>query len=73
MPVYYEDTNALCPFYVCVGGKKIICEGAMNDMHIEMVFSRTKDREEYYEHTCCDNYKLCPYYKTIMNEKYGQS
>lgn len=58
-----------CPFFCSENTKTIICEGVKSKAK-ELYFFRDADQKKWLRSICCDDYKSCSRYKTLI-KKYG--
>ena len=71
----YQDSWVKCPFYREHQSEDVIvCEGVESRMNIEHTFAyrskekRKQKRDEYLNKYCCDDYKECRIYRTLMQK-----
>lgn len=69
----YKSAQVLCPLYLTDDkfARTLTCEG-FDDGHVLM--TRFRDYKQKYNHMgkhCVKNYKTCPIYKLVLNERYG--
>lgn len=62
-----------CPFYRKDDGKQFIkCEGIIDESGLTLTFCRKRDFVKQVTVFCCDKYKNCEIYRTIMAAKYEE-
>lgn len=59
-----------CPFYKTHNATTITCEGIFGTL-TRHSFSSYAERIRYILEFCCLDYKKCPHYKTVIEQKYG--
>lgn len=64
------ETKIQCLFYLYETTKSIICEGIKSKAK-ELYFITDLDQVRWLKGICCDDYKSCSRYQTIMKEKYS--
>ena len=63
--------EALCPFYSLDDWKRIIvCEGMVKDSTVSHRFKNKVQLEKHLNNFCCQDYKKCPWFKTVVEAKY---
>lgn len=62
-----------CPFNTGEDGvSRIHCEGLTRDGSIQLFFKRKADFIDHVAGYCCNRYRQCPIYRTIIREKYPE-
>ncbi len=62
-----------CPFYRNDDGRQVIkCEGIIDESGLALTFGRKRDFVKQVTVFCCDKYKYCEIYRTIMAAKYDE-
>lgn len=64
--------NVKCPFFRDYGERTIRCEGFLEDGSEITTFITQKDMTAFLDDKCSVDYKNCPKYRTIMEEKYKE-
>lgn len=64
------ETKIKCPFYLYEGHKNIVCEG-INSKAKELYFVTDSDQKRWLNGICCEDWKSCSRYQSIMKEKYS--
>ena len=68
----YLAVNVLCPFFKDYERRTIRCEGFLANGSEITTFLTEKEMTTYLEQKCSDDYRNCPKYRTIMEEKYKE-
>lgn len=55
MATMYDDVEAICPYFLRSGAKKVVCEG-MHDYSIGLEFDHKEERNKHRE-TYCNTYE----------------
>lgn len=62
-----------CPFYRSDDGmQKIVCEGIVDDSTITLRFKYKADFNKQTCAYCCEHYRKCEIYRTLVRDKYGE-
>ena len=66
-----DDTkDVLCPFYAWHEKQRVNCEGIDGAVNLGMLFKTELQREGHMLSRCGAQYKKCPVYKLLMQQKY---
>ena len=65
-----ETKEVLCPFYAWHEKQRISCEGIGEASFLGMQFRSRANREGYMLSKCAAQYKKCPVYALLMEQKY---
>lgn len=68
-----RSAQVKCPFYITddLFAKTLTCEGCSEDHLLSTRFSSYEAKNKHMAAKCAKNYKLCPIYKLVMDERYG--
>lgn len=63
----YYSKHALCPYYQYddPGACNMICESVVPGTTVKHHFANGEQFRKHAQKYCCENYKLCPWYKTV--------
>lgn len=59
-----------CPFMKEIYGKRIVCEGPMDDVKSGLQFKSARQLEKHAAAYCTKNYRYCEIYRMVMAAKY---
>lgn len=66
-----KTKEARCPFYSSDDWKQtILCEGMTNRSTVTHRFQTKRHWEKHINNFCCQSYRDCPWYKTLIETKY---
>ena len=71
---YKAQADAQCPFYKSNDDQKksILCEGLVDRSSIALFYHLKKDYTNQLFIFCCEHYKKCEIYRTLMEAKYDE-
>ena len=61
-----------CPFMQEIRGKRISCEGPMDNVKSGLQFESAKKLDKHAAVYCCKNYRYCEIYRMVMAAKYEE-
>lgn len=69
----FNQNYVQCPFYKHDDGRqRITCEGLVDRSSISLSYQRMRDYKTQFDVFCCEHYKKCEIYRTLMVAKYDE-
>lgn len=71
---FKAQADVQCPFFKFDEEKKkrIVCEGFVDKSSLALIYCRKRDYETQLRVFCCDHYKKCEVYLSLMRYKYEE-
>ena len=63
-----ELIDVQCPFYICSGAEKIVCEGILPDTKDSIKYTCPKDKAKQFWDFCCGCFEKCERYAPIASK-----
>ena len=61
-----------CPFFLAHSAHEIHCEGYVDESRVILRFKQECAKKRQILIYCCDHYKCCELYRSLMRDKYGE-
>lgn len=71
----WKNADMRCPFFRTQNSqaRRVGCEGLLPRSTISHTFQRQREFDAFLSQFCAGRYQQCPYYKTLLKEKYNEN